>query len=133
MEKGHIKIINEKGKTPSVEAQLVNNTVWMAKYEIAKLFNCFNQKIEANLKSIFKSHLLWEDDVSRTYKYKDKGIEKQTVYYNMEVLIFLSYRIGIFETKIFRTFVNNSLREHLKKKDKPQNCKIVWISPLCYN
>jgi hypothetical protein len=81
----------------------------------------------------FKSHLLWDDDVSHTYKYKDKGIEKQTVYYNMEVLIFLSYRIGTFETKIFRTFVNDSLREHFKKKDKPQNCKIVWISPPCYN
>ncbi|KAA6303191.1 MAG: DNA topoisomerase 3 [Candidatus Ordinivivax streblomastigis] len=71
MEKGYIKIINEEGKAPSVEAQLVNNTVWIPKWEIARLFNCFNQKIEANLKSIFKFHLLWEDDVTYTYKYTD--------------------------------------------------------------
>jgi hypothetical protein len=133
MEKGSIKIINEEGKTPSVEARLVNNTVWMGKYEIARLFNCFNQKIEANIKSIFNSHLLWEDDTSYTYRYMDKGIEKQIVYYNMDVLIFLSYRIGTVETRIFRDFVNESLREHFKKKDKPQNCKILWISPPCYN
>jgi hypothetical protein len=63
----------------------------------------------------------------------DKGIEKQAVYYNMEVLIFLSYRIATFEAKIFRDFVNEAFREHLKKKDKPRNYKIVWISPPCYN
>ncbi|KAA6325507.1 hypothetical protein EZS27_025288 [termite gut metagenome] len=69
MGKGYIKIINEEGKTPSVEAELVSNNLWISKYEIAKLFNCFPQKVEANLRSIFKSHLLWESDVTYTHKY----------------------------------------------------------------
>jgi hypothetical protein len=73
----------------------------------------FNQKIEMNLRSIFKEHLLWEKDVTQTYRYTDKGIEKQTVYYNLEVLIFLSYYINTLETKIFRQFINSSLRERL--------------------
>ncbi|KAA6318815.1 hypothetical protein EZS27_031219 [termite gut metagenome] len=133
MEKGYIKIINEEGKTPSVEAELVSNKLWISKYEIAKLFNCFPQKVEANLRSIFKSHLFWESDVTYTHKYTYKDIERQCVYYNMDVLIFLSYRIGTFETRIFRDFINDSFREHLKKNDKPQNCKIIWIAPPCYN
>jgi hypothetical protein len=133
MERGYIKINIEEGKTPSVEAQLINNDLWLTKYETARLLNCFVQKIDANLRSIFKNQLLWEDDVARTYRYTDKGIEKQTVYYNMEVLIFLSYRIATLETKIFRDFVNDSLREHLQKKDKPEVCKLIWISPPCYN
>jgi hypothetical protein len=133
MEKGSIKIINKEGKTPSVEAKLVDNTLWLTKYEIAMLFNCFPQKVEANLRSIFKSHLLWETEVTYTHRYTCKGIERQCLYYNMDVLIFLSYRIGSFETRIFREFVNHSLREHLKKKDKPQQYKIVWIAPPCYN
>jgi hypothetical protein len=58
METGSIEIINEEGKAPSVEAQLANNTLWLNKYQIAKLFNCFPQKVEANLRSIFKSRLL---------------------------------------------------------------------------
>jgi hypothetical protein len=133
MEKGFIKINYEEGKTPSVEAQLVNNTTWMTKNEIARLFNCFVQKVDSNLRSIFKSHLLWENDVTHTYRYTDKGIEKQIVYYNLDVLIFLSYRIGSLETQIFRAFVNDSLREHFKKKDKLETCKLIWISPPCYN
>jgi hypothetical protein len=125
METGYIKINIEEGKTPCVEANLVNNTVWMSKATISRLLNCFNQKIEMNLRSIFKSHLLWEKDVSFTYRYMDKGIEKQIVYYNLEVLIFLCYRIATFEAKIFRQFINSSLREHLQAKKTPDTT-LYW-------
>jgi hypothetical protein len=133
METGSIKIINEKGKAPSVEATLVDNNLWMNKYQIAKLFNCFPQKVEANLRSIFKSHLLWKEDCTYNHRYTYKGVERQCLYYSMEVLIFLSYHIASFEAKIFRDFVNHSFREHLKKKDKRQAYKIIWIAPPSYN
>jgi hypothetical protein len=133
METGHIKIIREEGKAPSVEAQLINNTLWMDKYSIAKMFNCYPQKIEANLQSIFKSRLLNESDVTYTRRYTYKGVERQCLYYNMEVLVFLSYRIASFEAKIFRDFVHFALREHLQKKDKRQPYKIIWIAPPFYN
>lgn len=133
METGYIKIINEEGKTPSVEATLADNNLWMNKYQIAGMFNCFPQKVEANLRSIFKSRLLYESDVTYTMRYTYKDIERQRLYYNMEVLIFLSYRIASPEAKIFRDFISQSLREHLQRKDKPQQYKIVWIAPPCYN
>jgi hypothetical protein len=79
-----------------------------------------------NLRSIFKSHLLWEQDVSHTYRHTDKGIDKQIIYYNLEVLIFLSYRIGTFEAQIFRQFVNSALREHLQKKETEKCTKLLW-------
>jgi hypothetical protein len=128
METGNIKIIIEEGKAPSVEAQLVNNSLWISAWEIARLFNVFNQKIEMNLRSIFKSHLLWEEDVSCTYRYTDKGVEKQTVYYNLEVLIFLGYRIATPEAQVFRQFVGAALCERLKKGKIPErNVKIVCL------
>jgi hypothetical protein len=126
MEKGRIEIVIEEGRTPYVEAELVDGNIQMAKFEIARFFNCFNQKIEMNLRSIFKSRLLWEDDVSFTYRYMDKGIEKQIVYYNLEVLIFLSYRIATFEAKIFRQFINSALREQLQKKKAEKCIRLLW-------
>jgi len=125
METGYIKINIEEGKAPSVEAQLVNNNLWLTKNEMARLFNCFVAKIDANLRSIFKQHLLWETDCAYCNKYIDKGIEKQTMYYNMEALIFISYRVNSFEAKVFRQFVNSALREHLQKKKMPE-AKLVW-------
>jgi hypothetical protein len=126
MNKGNIKIIIEQDKTPTVEAELVNGNVWMSKIYIARLFNCFYQKVDANMRSIFKSRLLIEDNVMYTYRYTDKGIEKQTEYYNLEVLIFLSYRIGTFEAQIFRQFVNSALREHLQRKETEKCTKRIW-------
>ena len=125
METGYIKIIIEESKTPSVEAQLVNNNLWLTKNEMARLFNCFVAKIDANLRSIFKQHLLWEADCSYCNRYMDKGIEKQTMYYNMEVLIFISYRVNSFEAKVFRQFINSALREYLQKEIKPDT-KLFW-------
>ena len=129
MEKGYIKIIIEEGKTPAIEAQLVDNTLWLSKYEMLRFFNCYGQKIEMNLRSIFKNNLLFEKDVTRSYRFTEHGINKEAYYYNLEVLIFLSYRIGTFEAKIFRQFVNSALREHLQNKNN-QNCskctKILW-------
>ena len=121
METGYIKIIIEEGKMPTVIAKPVNGDIRMSKNDIARLFNCFNQKIETNLRSIFNAHLLREEDVSFTYRYIDKGVEKQIVYYSLEVLIFLSYRIATFEAKIFRQFTHSALREHLQKKDDRKN------------
>jgi len=129
MEKGYIRIIIEEGKTPAIEAELVDNTLWMTKYDMLRFFHCFGQKIEMNLRSIFKNQLLLEKDVTRSYRYTERGINKEAYYYNLEVLIFLSYRIGTFEAKIFRQFVNSALREHLQKVNS-QDCrkcnKILW-------
>jgi hypothetical protein len=128
METGYIKINIEENKTPLVEIRLINNELWLTKYEIAKLLNCFPQKIEANIRSIFKSKLLWKSDVTCTYRYIDKGIEKQTIYYNLETLIFLSYRINTLEAKVFREFINSALREHLQKDKMPkESIKLVWM------
>jgi len=126
METGYIKINIEEGKVPSVEAQLVNNNLWLTRYEMARLLNCFVAKIDANLRSIFKSHLLWESDCAYCNRYIDKGIEKQTMFYNLEVLIFLSYRINTFEAKIFRQFINSALREHLKNKEFQEIINLTW-------
>jgi hypothetical protein len=125
MERGFIKINIEEGKTPSVEAHLINNNLWLTKNEMARLFNCYVAKIEANLRSIFKSNLLFEQDCTYCNRYIDKGIEKQTMFYNMEVLIFISYRVNSLEAKIFRQFLNSALREHLQKK-KTTETKLVW-------
>jgi hypothetical protein len=128
MKTGSIKIIIEEGKMPSMEARLVNNNLWISALEIARPFNVFNQKIEMNLRGMFKSRLSREEEVSFTYRYTDKGIEKQVVYYNLEVLIFLGYRIATPEARVFRQFVNAALSERLKKDKTPErNVKIVWL------
>ena len=125
MQKGSIKISFEEGKMPSVEMQLANNNLWLTKNELARFFGVFVQKINAELNSIFKNGLLFEQDCTFCNRYIDKGLEKQTEFYNLDVLIFLAYRLGSFEAQVFRKFVKSVLHTHLTKKKMPET-KIFW-------
>ena len=125
MQKGSIKISFEEGKIPSVEMQLANNNLWLTKNELARFFGVFVQKINAELNSILKNGLLSEADCIQYNRYMDKGLEKQTELYNIDVLVFLAYRLGSFEAQVFREFVKSALHTHLQKK-KISETKIFW-------
>ena len=125
MQTGNIKISFEDDKTPLVEMQLINSDLWLTQNELARFFGVFVQKINAELKTIFKNNLLNEWDCIRYNRYIDKGLEKQIALYNLDVLIFLAYRIDSFEAKIFREFVKSALHKHLQKQTLPKS-KIVW-------
>jgi len=125
MKTGTIKISFEDGRTPLVEMQLINSNLWLTENELARFFGVFVRKISTELNAIFKNNLLNEWDCIRYNRYIDKGLEKQTALYNLDVLMFLAFRIDSFETKIFREFVKSALHRHLQKQALPQ-AKIIW-------
>ena len=125
MQTGNIKISFEDGKTPLVEMQLINSDLWLTENELARFFGVFVRKISAELNSIFKSNLLNEWDCIRYNRYTDKVLEKQTALYNLDVLLFLAYRIDSFEAKVFREFVKSALYKHLQKQTV-STTKIIW-------
>lgn len=98
--RGYITItgLEDKDEHPIVSVKIENGNVWMTKHELARLFGVFVQTIDANVRSIFKSRLLYDGDVTITEK-QDKSI---VTYYNLEAIIFLSFRINTYCTKLFR-------------------------------
>ena len=129
--KGYIKINNEEGEKPSVEVQLINNTLWLTKWEMAELFGVFTNTIGNNLRSIFKSGLLSEKDVTYNYSYTTKNGQKaHTVFYNLEAIVFVSYRISSANARLFRQWLNDTLRKHLKNRDLKQSGQFIYFIPL---
>lgn len=119
MERGYIKIEENKKDLFTVDIKLVNGTLWLTNFEIADLFGCFTGKIDAAIKSIFKSKLLNETDVTYIHCYKEKkDIKKEIIYYNLDVLMFVNYRIETLKSKIFREFIKNVLQKHLNNREK---------------
>lgn len=117
MERGYIKI---KENQLIVEAKLVNCTLWMTKHEIADLFNVFVSSIGSNLRSIFNSGLLRKEDVTRIHKYENNGRLCEVTLYNLDVLIFVSYRVASYETQAFREWVMQALAEYTRTKPKKE-------------
>ena len=118
MEHGYIKIKENSENQLIVEAKLVNCTLWMTKHEIADLFNVSIVPASNILRSIFKSGLLREENVTRIHKYEHNSRQCEMKLYNLEALIFVSYRIASFEARAFREWVMTALSEFTRTKPK---------------
>lgn len=118
MERGYIKIKENNDNQLIVEAKLVNCTLWMTKHEIADLFNVFVSSIGNNLRAIFKSGVLQEENVTRIHKYENNGRQYEMTLYSLEALIFVSYRIASFEAQAFREWLMKALTEYTRTKPK---------------
>ncbi|MDL2231479.1 virulence RhuM family protein [Porphyromonadaceae bacterium OttesenSCG-928-L07] len=68
-----------------------------------------------NLRSIFKSGVLREKRVTKTYHYKtDSGKEGITIFYNLDVIIALAYRIRSRNADIIKVWIPKMI---CKKKE----------------
>lgn len=127
MKTGHLRITNA-GAVPKIDIRLVNGTVWLTKAQIADLFGIFHQTIESTLKTGFRSGALVEDDVCHIHRYTNlKHQERQTIFYNLEALIFISYHTHSANIAIFRRWVTQALGEHLRKKDKMEAIELSYL------
>jgi len=112
MNRGTIKIRETQHHEFVVEIQTADGNLWLTKHEIADLFNVTISNVSNSLHSIFKSGLLQREDVCRIHLFDQNGKQCQTTLYNLEAIIFVSYRIASGEAKAFRQWVINALCEY---------------------
>ena len=120
MERGYIKIKENETNQWIVEAKLVNCTLWLSKHEVANLFNVFVNSIGNNLRAIFKSGILREEEVTKIHKFENNGRQSEVILYNLEALIFVSYRISSYESRALREWVMKALTEYTRTKPKKE-------------
>lgn len=121
METGYIKFTDIDTDRPIIEVKIVDGTIWMTVNDIADLFGIYTPTINKHLKVIFKEGLLREPDVTKEYRYtRNEKEEYICTYYNLEVIIFLSFRIQSLYTKTFREWIFNAFCEYGKAKAKSE-------------
>jgi hypothetical protein len=111
MNRGYIKIKETEYHRFVVEVQTADGNLWLTKHEIADLFNVTISSVSNSLHAIFKSGLLQKEDVSRIHLFERNRKQCQTTLFNLEAVIFVSYRIASDETQVFRQWVINVLCE----------------------
>lgn len=121
METGYIKFTDIDTDRPIIEVKIVDGTVWMTVNEIADLFGVYTPTISKNLKAIFRDSLLKEAAVTKEYRYiRNEKEEYIRIYYNLEVIIFLCFRIQSLYAKAFREWVLNAFCEYGRVKAKSE-------------
>lgn len=117
MRRGTITIRNTNSDNIQIYMELSEDgTVWMTKNEIASLFNVYRFSVEASLKSLFKSNRLLEKMVRQEEHCTQTNDKKCIVeYFNLEVIIDLSYQLDSYPCIHFRQWVAKQVALSCKK------------------
>lgn len=102
---GHIAIKTDATGQPTVNVEFADGTVWLTVHQMAQLLDVFVSAVTSNLRVIFKNRILREEDVSFNYKYEHEGRQRETIYYNLETLIAICYRVNSRNAKAIRKWI----------------------------
>jgi hypothetical protein len=97
MERGKITIGENR-----VKISPVNGTVCLSAWEIARLFDVFPAKVSSNIRSILKSEVLRESEVSYCARYANGG---SVDLYSLEMITALAFRIHSPHADRFRAWL----------------------------
>jgi len=115
MENKIILYSNKNGKV-NISVTYLNDTFWLAQKAIAKLFGVEVPAISKHLKNIFESGELEENSViSKMETTANDGKNYLTLFYNLDAIIAVGYRVNSKEATQFRIWATQTLKEFIIK------------------
>jgi len=100
----------------SIEVRVEDETVWLTQKLIATLFEVSVPTINEHLKNIFSSGELVEDSVIRKFRITaTDGKQYSTLFYNLDAIISVGYRVNSVRATQFRQWATRVLREFAVK------------------
>ncbi|WP_282144261.1 virulence RhuM family protein [Cellulophaga baltica] len=114
MNKGEIILYNDK---PNVEIRLENNTIWLNQKQMAELFDKDSDTIGLHLKNIYTTKELNKNATTEKYSVVQiegkREVNRKVLFYNLDAIISVGYRVNSKRGTQFRIWANNVLKDHL--------------------
>jgi hypothetical protein len=121
MEENKSQIIiyqTENGET-KLDVRFQDETVWLTQKLMAELFQTTPQNITIHLKNIFEEGELEENTTCKEFLQVqiegDREVKRKRLYYNLDAIISVGYRIKSNIATKFRQWATNNLREYIVK------------------
>ena len=116
--KGEV-ILYHPSETIKLEVRLENETVWLTQAQMAELFNVKIPAVNKHVNNIYSEGELDKDStISILETVRTEGTRKvirKVVFYNLDVIISVGYRIKSFAGTKFRQWASSVLKEYLIK------------------
>ena len=116
-----IEIYKTKEGETQIEVKFENETVWLSQAQITELFARDRTVITKHINNIFKEGELEEKVVCAKFAHttkhgaiKGKLQEKNTKYYNLDVIISVGYRVNSKQGTQFRQWATQRLKDYYK-------------------
>ena len=112
----NILIYQTEDGVTKIETRLLEETVWLTQAQMADLFQKNRVTITEHLGNIFKERELEEISVCRKFRHTaSDGKNYETTFYNLDVIIFVGYRVKSNRGTQFRIWATQRLREYIVK------------------
>lgn len=99
-----------------IHVKLIDETVWLTQKMMAELFQREVHTINEHIKNIFEEGELSEDSVIRKFRITAQdGKNYNTMFYNLDVIISVGYRVKSLRGTQFRQWATQRLREYIVK------------------
>lgn len=109
---------SEDGKT-KIDVRFENETVWLTQQQMAELFNTSRTNIVEHIQHIYEEQEL--DEISTCRKIRqvrqegNRQVSREMVYYNLDMIISLGYRVKSLIATQFRRWATERLKEYMIK------------------
>jgi len=114
--KGEIVIYKDAQKKSQVEVRLEKETIWITQAQISDLFGTKRPAITKHLNNIFKSGELDRKTVSSILEHTaSDGKKYKTLFYNLDAVLSVGYRVNSKRATQFRIWANTILKQYLIK------------------
>ena len=101
-----------EGKEDGIQGMYKNETIWATQKAMAQLFDCSTDNIGLHLKNIFASGELVKDSVTeKNSATAVDGKNYQTMFYNLDAIISVGYRVNSVRATQFRQWCTYVLRQ----------------------
>lgn len=101
-----------EGKEDGIQVMYKNETIWATQKAMAQLFDCSSDNIGLHLKNIFASGELVKDSVTeKNSATASDGKTYQTMFYNLDAIISVGYRVNSVRATQFRQWATCVLRQ----------------------
>ena len=101
-----------EGKEDGIQVMYKNETIWATQKAMAQLFDCSTDNIGLHLKNIFASRELVKESVTeKNSATATDGKNYQTMFYNLDAIICVGYRVNSVRATQFRQWCTFVLRQ----------------------
>ncbi len=114
--KGEIIIYQTPDGQTEIDVRMEKETVWLTQKQIAELLGTKRPAITKHLKNIFLSEELEEKSVCSILEHTAAdGKSYQTLFYNLDAILSVGYRVNSSNATKFRQWANKVLKSYLIK------------------
>ena len=114
--KGEIILYQSPDGKAALDVRLEGDTLWLTQKQISHLFQTERTVITKHLGNIFRSGELEKESVCAKFAHTaEDGKTYQTVFYNLDTIISVGYRVNSKRGTQFRIWATNVLRDHILK------------------